>query len=49
MKDSYIRMGLLVIFTLGVLIYIYNDICPIHSTLLNEDGSCNKCLNENNK
>ena len=26
-----------------------NDICPIHSTLLNEDGSCNKCLNENNK
>ena len=25
-----------------------NDICPIHSTLLNEDGSCNKCLNENN-
>ena len=26
-----------------------NDICPIHSTLLNEDGSCNKCLDENNK
>ena len=26
-----------------------NDICPMHSTLLNEDGSCNKCLNENNK
>jgi hypothetical protein len=26
-----------------------NDICPIHSTMLNEDGSCNKCLNENNK
>ena len=26
-----------------------NDICPIHSTLLNEDGGCNKCLNENNK
>lgn len=26
-----------------------NDICAIHSTLLNEDGSCNKCLNENNK
>ncbi len=26
-----------------------NDICPIHSTLLNEDGSCNKCLYENNK
>jgi len=26
-----------------------NDICPMHSTLLNEDGSCNKCLTENNK
>ncbi len=26
-----------------------NDICRIHSTLLNEDGSCNKCLDENNK
>ena len=26
-----------------------NDICQIHSTLLNEDGSCNKCLDENNK
>ena len=26
-----------------------NDICPIHSTLLNEDGGCNKCLDENNK
>jgi hypothetical protein len=26
-----------------------NDICSIHSTLLNEDGSCNKCLDENNK
>jgi hypothetical protein len=26
-----------------------NDICPIHSTLLNEDGSCNKCLDANNK
>jgi len=26
-----------------------NDICPIHSTSLNEDGSCNKCLEENNK
>ena len=26
-----------------------NDICAIHSTLLNEDGSCNQCLNENNK
>ncbi len=26
-----------------------NDICPIHSTLLSEDGSCNKCLDENNK
>ena len=26
-----------------------NDICPMHSTLLNEDGSCNKCLDDNNK
>jgi hypothetical protein len=26
-----------------------NEICPIHSTLLNEDGMCNKCLEENNK
>jgi hypothetical protein len=26
-----------------------NDICPIHSTSLNEDGSCNKCLDANNK
>ena len=26
-----------------------NEICPIHSTLLNEDGFCNKCLEENNK
>ena len=26
-----------------------NDICSIHGTLLNEDGGCNKCLEENNK
>ena len=26
-----------------------NEICPIHSTLLNEDGLCNKCLEESNK
>lgn len=26
-----------------------NEICPIHQTLLNEDGSCNKCLESNNK
>jgi len=26
-----------------------NDVCPKHDTLLNEDGSCNKCLEENNK
>jgi hypothetical protein len=26
-----------------------NEICSIHGTLLNEDGFCNKCLNESNK
>jgi hypothetical protein len=26
-----------------------NEICPIHQTLLSEDGFCNKCLEENNK
>lgn len=26
-----------------------NDICPIHSILLKKDGSCKKCLEENNK
>ena len=26
-----------------------NEICPIHGTLLNEDGMCNKCLEESNK
>lgn len=26
-----------------------NDVCPKHDILLDEDGSCNKCLEENNK
>jgi hypothetical protein len=26
-----------------------DEICPIHSCLLNEDGDCKKCLEENNK
>jgi hypothetical protein len=26
-----------------------NDICTIHGTLLDTEGSCNKCLEENNK
>jgi hypothetical protein len=26
-----------------------DDICPIHGILLNSDGFCNKCLDENNK
>ena len=26
-----------------------NDICPVHETILNEDGTCNKCLEQNNK
>jgi hypothetical protein len=28
---------------------IKNEICSIHSTLLNEDGMCNKCLEQSNK
>ena len=30
-------------------ISLKNDICSIHSTLLDDDGNCNKCLEENNK
>jgi hypothetical protein len=26
-----------------------NDICPIHNVLLDADGQCKKCLEENNK
>jgi hypothetical protein len=26
-----------------------NEICPIHSCLLDNDGMCKKCLEENNK
>ena len=26
-----------------------NNICDKHETLLNSDGVCNKCLEENNK
>lgn len=26
-----------------------DEICPIHQTLLDKDGNCKKCLEENNK
>ena len=26
-----------------------DEICPIHSILLDKDGNCKKCLDENNK
>ena len=26
-----------------------DSICPVHGTLLNEDNTCDKCLEENNK
>ena len=26
-----------------------DSICPVHDTLLNEDGACDKCLEQNNK
>lgn len=26
-----------------------SEICPIHTILLDEDGNCKECLDENNK